>query len=479
MALAFLPLYVHLLGLEAFGLVGVMLSLQAILQVFDFGIGGATNRELSRRVQQNHLAASCRSLVRTSEAAIWALALASALLVWVGSGWFAGHWLQLGTLTQHEAQQAIACMGVAIALMWPSVFYGNCLSGLERQPLLNAINAASAVLRYAGVVPVLWWLSPSIGAFFVWQALVGALQSLATAWAVWRVLPLTSGTVQWQWAELRASRQFAFGLFAVGLLALAVTQMDRLVLTRMRPLEDMGAYTLALSVSAGLSRMVQPMFNALYPRLSRLVARGDAAALSELYHLSSQYLAVVVAAVAAILMVFARDVLFLWTGDATLADRVALPLMLLVAGSAMNGLLNIPYALQLACGWTRLALGLNVAALLLGLPLCYWAVGRWGLAGAALPWVLGNAISVVVGLPLMHRRLLPGELARWLLRDNVPSLAAGFAVALGCTAVLPGLPRSGVGLVELAAASAATFAACVVAAPLVREALWRSLRRLW
>ena len=80
----------------------------------------------------------------------------------------------------------------------------------------------------------------------------------------------------------------------IGLLALSVSQLDRLVLTSLRPLEEMGYYTLALSVAAGLGRMVQPMFNALYPRFSRLVAQHDEAGLRELYHLSSQYLAVVI-----------------------------------------------------------------------------------------------------------------------------------------------------------------------------------------
>ena len=49
MAVIFLPQYLRILGAEAFGLVGLMLSFQAILQLFDFGIGGAVNRELSRR----------------------------------------------------------------------------------------------------------------------------------------------------------------------------------------------------------------------------------------------------------------------------------------------------------------------------------------------------------------------------------------------------------------------------------------------
>ncbi|HET7162889.1 MAG TPA: oligosaccharide flippase family protein, partial [Rhodanobacteraceae bacterium] len=60
MAVVFLPLYIRILGMEAFGLVGLMLSFQSISQLFDFGIGGATNRELSRRAHDPVLADGAR-----------------------------------------------------------------------------------------------------------------------------------------------------------------------------------------------------------------------------------------------------------------------------------------------------------------------------------------------------------------------------------------------------------------------------------
>ncbi len=472
MAVIFLPQYLRILGVEAFGLVGVMLSFQAILQLFDFGIGGATNRELARRARPPALGDGSRDLVRTSEGVIWLLAVVIALLMWFASSLLANHWLHLRSITPGQASTAIAIMGVAIALLWPSTFYANCLSGLERQPQLNAILAVFATLRYAGVLPVLWAL-PSIEAFLCWHALVGAAQSLVTAWMVWRYLPPGQRPVRFTREAWRGSSRFASGLFAIGVLALGVSQVDRLVLTSLRPLEEMGYYTLALSVAAGLGRMVQPMFNALYPRFSRLVAQHDGAGLLELYHLSSQYLAVVIAAVAAVLVVFAHEVLFLWTGDAALAAKVAPALKLLVLGSALNGLMNIPYALQLAHGWTRLAAGLNAASLAMGLPLCLWVVARYGMAGAALPWLLANLISVVVGIPWMHRRLLPGQALRWYLQDNLPPIVAGVGVALTLHALLPTLTRNMAGLAWLGLAGGTTLLACALAASPVRAALRR------
>lgn len=473
MGVAFLPLYIHILGMEAFGLVGLMLSFQAVLQLFDFGIGSATNRELARRAHDPALADGARDLVRTSEVVIWLLTLLAALLVWASSGLMADHWLHLHSLSRMEASRAIAIIGLAIALLWPSMFYANCLSGLERQPALNLINAVFATLRYAGVLPVLLWVSPSIEAFLWWYAIVGAGQSLTTAVAVWWTLPQGHRRARWMSNELHGNHRFAGGLFAIGILALGVSQLDRLTLASLRPLEDLGYYTLALSVASGLGRMVQPMFNALYPRFSRLVARSDETTLRELYHLSSQYLAVVIAAAAMVLIVFSRDVLFLWTGDASLAGKVALPLSILVAGSALNGLMNIPYALQLAHGWTRLAMGLNAASLLLGIPFCFWAVGKYGISGAAWLWLLANLASVVVGIPLMHRRLLCGEMAQWYVHDNLPALLAAATTVWMLHAFLPSLPRSTYGVAILGLVSVVSLVASALTLRSTRTALRR------
>ncbi|MEL0168766.1 MAG: oligosaccharide flippase family protein [Pseudomonadaceae bacterium] len=468
MGIAFMPQYIRVLGMEAFGLVGVMLSFTAILQLFDFGIGGTVNRELSRNAHQPSLNGKSRDLVRTSEGIIWALATIAALLLIGISDWLASHWLHFESFTAEQASNSIAIMGLAIALLWPSTFYANCLSGLERHLQLNSVQAVFATLRYAGVLPVMWWVAPNVEAFLWWHALVGATQSLLMGWLVWRYLPRSKRQPQFAPMALRGSSRFAGGLFFISVVAISVSQVDRFVLISLRPLEEMGYYTLALSIAAGLGRMVQPMFNALYPRFSRLVAQQDLLGLVTLYHLSSQCLAVVLAATTAVLMVFAYEVLWLWTGDSALATKVAPTLILLMAGAALNGLMNIPYALQLAHGWTRLAAGLNVASLLLGVPLCFWAVQQYGMLGAALPWFLGNLISVFIGIPLMHRRLLRGHTIRWYFKDNLPPFIVGFIIALMFHALLPDFERNLVSLFWLFLASAGTLLGCGLASPAIR-----------
>ena len=469
MGLAFVPLYLRVLGVEAFGLISFMLSLLAMSQILDLGIGGAVNRELARRAHQADGAQGMRDLVRSFECLIWPIAILIALSLWLASPAIAGHWLQPKQLGMAETTRAVAMMAVAIAAFWPSGFYGSALSGLERQASLNLVNAIFATLRAAGVVPIILFVSATASAFIAWHALVGVLHSATLAWLLWRKLPASERRAAPRMAELRGLWRFAGGLFAIGMISLGLSQFDRLALSALRPLEELGYYGLAMSIAAGLGRLVLPMFNALYPRFSRLVAAGQQEQLVELYHVSSQYLAVVVTAIAAVLVFFGRDVLYLWTGNAAIAGRAALPLAILATGSALNGMMNIPYALQLAHGWTRLTIVANSAMLLLAVPYCLWAIPRYGMPGAAGLWLAANLGSLLFALPRMHKRLLRGELADWYLRDLLPPAVVATATALVARAVLPALARTPVGVGALLVVCMLTLAAAALSAPATRR----------
>jgi len=476
MGVVFIPLYIKALGMEAFGLVGLMLSIQALSMLFDLGMGGVLNRELARRVHDARVVHTLRDLVRTFEWLVWPIALMIVAAVWLASGPLANHWLRPEHLSRATTAHAIAIMGLAVALQWPSSFYANGLSGLERQPALNLINAGFATLRGAGVLVVLYWISPTISAFMWWYAAMGACQSLVSAATLWCMLPTDpQRRAAFRAEELRAAGRFASGLVVIMALAVMLSQLDRIVISAMLPLAELGYFSLAMSVAAGMGRMIQPMFNALYPRYSRLVSLGQQDALTYLYHLSNQCLVVVVAAVAAVLMVFGRDVLYLWTGDAATAAKLALPLSILVAGTALNGLMNLPYAMQLANGWTRLTMGMNLVALMVGIPFCIWAVAHHGITGAAWLWFATNLAFVTIGIPLMHRRLLRGEMARWYVRDVLPPAIAAATGTLLASWLLPAVSRSLNGVALLAMASVTALLAAAMASPLVREMLLQQL----
>lgn len=476
MGFAFVPAYLRYLGAEQFGMVAFMLSLQSISLLLDFGVGVFLNRELAQRAHDPERRGGIARLIRSFEWLVWPMAAIIAVAIFACSGSLSAHWLKLDNLTQSDADHAIKLIGMTVALLWPSSFYTAALSGLEQQLRLNALVMAFATLRYAGVLAVLMFTDTGLQGFLCWYAIVAGAQTVCSAWLLWKTIPAATLPLGFDLQEILGARHFALGVFALTALGLLLNQLDKLTLSALRPLQEFGYYAIAVTVSGGLGRLVQPMFSAVYPRLSRLVGSGQQQELVNLYHLASQIVAVVIAAIAGVICTYPGPVLLLWTGNAEISSQVALPLALLFAGTAINGTLNLPYALQLAHGWTRLATFANLVSVLIAIPLYVIAIKQFGMTGAASVWFAINLCNFLFGLPLMHRRLLRGELRTWYLHDILPPALSTTIICLMARTMHPQVDRDLAGVVWLILLGIATLFSATVASGGVRRMLVRYIR---
>ena len=112
-----------------------------------------------------------------------------------------------------------------------------------------------------------------------------------------------------------------------------------------------------------------------------------------------------------------------------ISSHAAPILSLLIVGTALNGMMNIPYALQLAYGRPKLIVYMNIAAILTLLPPLIWVASIYGAFGGAMIWLALNVGYIVFSVIIIHRRALQSELIPWAIYDfGVPSAAALVAV---------------------------------------------------
>jgi O-antigen/teichoic acid export membrane protein len=253
------------------------------------------------------------------------------------------------------------------------------------------------------------------------------------------------------------------------------TQLDKMILVKILPLDTFGYYSLASRAAGGLIYLTGPVCAAFFPRFSQLVTKGDTRELVRLYHRSCQLLSVLIIPPAVVLTLFSYELLLVWTQDRSIAENSHLMLSLLTVGTALNGMASPPYALQLASGWTRLSLIFNTAATLLQAPLIYIMSVKYGGVGAAMVWVIFNALYILVALYLMHRRLLRGELLRWYHLDIGRPLVAAAAVGSVWKWLVPFPDAVWLSLLNLILVSVATLGAAVIAAPEIRTLATRWL----
>lgn len=428
-SLAFIPVYLRYLGVEAYGLVGVQASLLALLSLLDFGLSSAVTREFAALQVETAATAKQRDLLRTLEPVYWGMGLLAGAIVALLATPIARDWVNPGSLSTQIVTQAILLIGLTIAAQWPIALYNGGLNGLERQVPQNALAASMATVRALGAVAVLVLVAPTIQAFFVWQALCSAVHALCAAVLLWRYLPRGAAPAQFRSALLRRLLPMALGMAGIAASSAALTQLDKVILSRLLPLEQFGYYTLATTAAGVLFHLVMPVFTAAFPRLSRLAAEPGRVGLRSAYSQASQVMAVTVLPVAATLACFAGAVLQLWTGDQAVAAAAALPLALLAAGNGINALVNPPFALRLAAGSLRPVVILNILATLLMAPLAWVLIDRFGMPGGAAAWLVINLLYLLVGVPFMHAGILPGETPRWMLRDVLPPLATAWLIA--------------------------------------------------
>jgi O-antigen/teichoic acid export membrane protein len=434
MAVIFVPLYIRFMGIEAYGLVGFFATLLSVFAVLDMGLSSTLNRELARLTSDNGSERQMQNLVRTLAVIYWAVAVFLVIIVVALSTYISQRWVKAENLSPATVQQAVILMGIAIGLQWPVGFYSGGLMGLQRQVLLNIINVAIATLRGIGAILILWLISPTIQAYFLWQILVSGLQTLLLWGALWRGIPLTREKPGFQLSVLKGVWRFAAGMVGISILATLLTQTDKIILSRMLSLEMFGYYSLSGMVAMSLYRLIGPIFTGVYPRLTQLVAVNDKAALKTLYHSSCQVMSVMILSAAMVLAFFSKSILLVWTQNPVTADQTHVLVSLLVIGTALNGLMSLPYALQLAHGWTRLSFYVNLVSVLVLVPLIFFMTKHFGAIGAALVWVLLNTGYVLIDIQLMHRRILPDEKWHWYCQD--------VGLPLVCAVLIAGIGRS-------------------------------------
>ncbi|MFM8524718.1 MAG: lipopolysaccharide biosynthesis protein, partial [Cyanobacteriota bacterium] len=250
MSVAFIPLYIKFLGIEAYGLIGIFAMLQAWLSLLDMGMTPTLSREMARFTAGERSRQSIHDLLRSIELIAMAVAATVTACMALASNWIAHSWLNIDGMPTAMVTQAISAMGLVIGLRFLEGIYRSSLVGLQQQVLFNSINCVTATLRGLGTVGILSWVSPSIQAFFLWQGLISILMVLTLRGANYANLPHADHPARFSVGALRSVWGFAGGMMGITILALLLTQVDKIFLSKLLPLQQFGYYPLA-STAAG------------------------------------------------------------------------------------------------------------------------------------------------------------------------------------------------------------------------------------
>lgn len=413
------PLYLKYMGAEAYGLVGFFAMLQAWFNLLDMGLTPTMARETARFQGGATDALSYRRLVRALQAIFIVIALAGGGTLFASAGFIANDWLKVQALPLNEVQLAVQMMALGIALRWMAGVYRGAISGSERLVWLGGYNAVMATLRFVGVLPVLIFVGATPTVFFTYQLLVAVVELAGLAAMTYVLLPPVpvGQRLGWSFAIIKPVLKFSLAVAFASTTWVLVTQVDKLVLSKLLPLADYGYFSLAVLVASGVLVISGPIGGAIMPRMAKLEAEGDQDGVIRIYRQATQLVAVIAGASSVTLAFLAEPLLLAWTGDKNLAHQAAPILIPYAIGNGILAVSTFPYYLQYAKGDLRLQLIVNALFLVLLVPAIIWAASQYGGVGAGYVWLVMNVIYFVVWVPLVHKRFKPGLNPPWLGRD--------------------------------------------------------------
>lgn len=411
-ALAAVPLTLHYLGAERYGMWMTLSAFSALLSFADFGIGNSVLTKVAHSAGRGE-AADLRRQISSAYGAMGAIALALLASLALAYPWIA--WERLFNVTSAlavvEAGPAAAMFFAILALTVPLGLVIRVQLGLQQGFRANlwqgagSLAALGALLLAIRLEASLPWLVVALAGTPVLVNLVNAV--LFFGWQRRDLCP------QWSAFDGAAIRRLSSdgSMFLVLQICAAVMfQLNALIIAQLMGPKAVAAYAVPEKLFAVITTISMLFLSPLWPAYGDAAARGDLAWLRRTLRRSLIGGIGATLVLAALLVVAAPALLHRWVGDA-----VTVPFALILGfgvwkvieagGSAVAIFLN-------GVNELKVQVVLAVIGAAVSVPLKIWWVERYGLPGIMAATIVAYGVLTVPFLGLAARRALAGVASR-------------------------------------------------------------------
>ncbi len=400
-----MPWYLAALGPGQFGLISFVMMLQAVFGLLDAGMSQALVREFAERLHGNDTLRDDQGAARLLlgfERVYWLLGFAVAGIALLLSGVIAGHWLRLGDVPLALGVLAVQGSAALFAAQFPGSLYRSLLVGAQAHVPLSHVMLGFAVLRHGGGVVVVM-LFPSLLVYLIWHVALALMETWVRGALAWRTLGGKRRALNEPVVIPPAVWKMVAGLSGSALLGTLTVQMDRIVLSRMVSIEQLGYYTLAASAAIGLLQLINPLQQAVLPHAVSL--RENSAVLYRLYWKLFGIIAAISLAATLGYLFLGEWLLGVWLHDPGVVQEVRSLLSVLLIGTLLNAFYAIGYINWIVHGQVRHIFWVNMLSCGIAVMLIPLLVSWKGTMGATFGWLTINLLGFVLSLGWVRQHL--------------------------------------------------------------------------
>ncbi len=442
-AIVAIPLLIHGLGTDRFGVLTLAWMVIGYFSLFDFGLGRALTQVVAERIGAARTE-KAPSLVWAALALMFGLGLVGTVVGCAISPWLVSSVLKIPTELQAETLHAFYLLAAAIPVVVVTTGLVGVLSAFQQFGVVNAIRAPMGIYTFVGPLAVLPF-SPRLEWVTAILVLGRVVSALAYFWACRKVMPPFSRGVGRQYEEIRPLFRFGAWMTVTNIISPLLQYLDRFVIGAMLSMVSVAYYatpyeavTKVLIIPGAILGVLFPAFAASY--------RQDHDRMVRLYTRGTKYIALLLFPGMLLVIVLASEGLRIWLGT-EFSQHSTPVLQVLAIGVFINGVAQVMATLVQGLGRPDLSAKLHLIELPIYLPLLWLAIHHFGILGAAAAWTgrvaldgallfvlasrfLGDNVGLVRRMALGLLAAIGGLMVPLLAPDTLSRLAIGVIVLI-------------------------------------------------
>ncbi len=426
-ALVTLPMIVHGLGKEGFGILSVAWLVLGYSNIFDLGLGRATTKFVAEylRPEKNHL---LPGLVWTSLALQLVQGLAGAAVIAACVPFVVTHLFKMPPAFVGETRTTLFVLCASL----PVLLVGNAVRGIleaaQRFDLSNLVGVPASVAFYL-LAPVAVALHVRVAGIVLLQVLIRLAAAVVYLVLSLRELPILRQHFLLSKAALKPLAAYGGWVTVSTIAGPTFGELERFMIASVVSVGALTYYSAPYELVTKLVIFPAAVCSALFPFFSYHGSNNEGM-VSDVTSRTMKFLFLLMTPFTAVFVLFAGDILRLWLG-ADFAAQSTVVLQVLAISFFMNVFAQIPYTSVQALGRPDLKAILDLVALPTYALVAWWLLRRTGINGAAFAKLFITVIDTVC-LFIFARKLKAFSLRDW---GSGPLLRT-LAISLGLTLAL-------------------------------------------
>ena len=402
----FVPFYIKLLGIEAYGIISLYTLIFSIASIADMGLSSAITREFAK----SNTKAYKRNILSLFEKLFFLICVVTVALLFLGSTLIATKWLKVSSFTVADVSKYVKLIGIGVGIqLMTSVYFGS-LMGLQKQVLSNMLQLSWSVLKTLGAVVLLNFIGPDLKVFFVWQILCNVVYLVTLKLTVKSCIYDEFHEPKFGFENIpKDILSYISGMVFIAILSSLNNQADKVVTSKIFTLKQFGYYSLASTIAQLPFIAASPIAVTIFPVLTALVSEKKSIDLSKTYKQYSFLVSLFMLPIITIVFLYANDLILLFSKKIlpNEIDSIQFVAKTLTLGGAFLALQLMPFYLLLAHGKTKYTIVQNSIQLVFTVIAIYFCVNHYGFNGVAIPWLLVNLVSFIYLNIIISKEFFP------------------------------------------------------------------------